>query len=409
MKKRIMKAVLILSCLIILAGCAVGEKERGTSGAGGQSEGLEDDSQSQTQEDDDIYQTDYINIEESEKQTINERISDLGSLCKDIYVNADKGESSNIVLQEDVVHEMVQTAASRGLAVTCGSYDYNMLNYETVDQALNNAAEGGKTETEFHEITASGYFKYFKLSAKDQELTVTYANASYNDDLEMQIRQMEKFRVYDWEYTEKGWLIWEKALSKNQEMDMHSFFRVLPLDEKCRELGNQYILPVSYFGNNLLLTDWDADSMDQIEFNDLYEFLYEIKYGEKLNEENVQNGIPKEQFEDVICAFFDISTGDLEVYARYDAETGLYPWEPVGPRNRVSQFLPFPEVVKCVENADGTWTLYVEGIMVIEGDDCTFKHTVTMKERDGGWIYMGNDVNEEGSDSIPAYKPRREF
>ena len=155
MKKRIMKAVLILSCLIILAGCAVGEKERGTSGAGGQSEGLEDDSQSQTQEDDDIYQTDYINIEESEKQTINERISDLGSLCKDIYVNADKGESSNIVLQEDVVHEMVQTAASRGLAVTCGSYDYNMLNYETVDQALNNAAEGGKTETEFHEITAS--------------------------------------------------------------------------------------------------------------------------------------------------------------------------------------------------------------------------------------------------------------
>ena len=111
MKKRIMKTVLILSCLIILAGCAVGEKERG-SGAGGQSEGLEDDSQSQTQEDDDIYQTDYISIEESEKQTINERISDLGSLCKDIYVNADKGESSNIVLQEDVVHEMVQTAIS---------------------------------------------------------------------------------------------------------------------------------------------------------------------------------------------------------------------------------------------------------------------------------------------------------
>ena len=92
MKKRIMKTVLILSYLIILAGCAVGEKERDTSGAGGQSEGLEDDSQSQTQEDDDIYQTDYISIEESEKQTINERISDLGSLCKDIYVNADKGE-----------------------------------------------------------------------------------------------------------------------------------------------------------------------------------------------------------------------------------------------------------------------------------------------------------------------------
>ena len=408
MKKRIMKTVLILSCLIILAGCAVGEKERGTSGAGGQSEGLEDDSQSQTQEDDDIYQTDYISIEESEKQTINERISDLGSLCKDIYVNADKGESSNIVLQEDVVHEMVQTAASRGLAVTCGSYDYNMLNYETVDQALNNAAEGGKTETEFHEITASGYFRYFKLSAKDQELTVTYANASYNDDLEMQIRQMEKFRVYDWECTEKGWLIWEKALSKNQEMDMHSFFRILPLDEKCREMCDRYILPVSYFCNNLFLTDWDAGSMDRIEFNDLYEFLYEMKYGEKMDEEAAAGGIPKAQFEEVVLTYFDISVEQLEKYARYDAAAGVYPWEPVNAWNRVRQVQPFPEVVRCVEDQDGTLTLYVEGILIVAGDDCAFRHRVTMRERDGGWVYVANDIDED-SGNAPGYRPRREF
>ena len=408
MKKRIMKTVLILSYLIILAGCAVGEKERGTSGAGGQSEGLEDDSQSQTQEDDDIYQTDYINIEESEKQTINERISDLGSLCKDIYVNADKGESSNIVLQEDVVHEMVQTAASRGLAVTCGSYDYNMLHYETVDQALNNAAEGGKTETEFHEITASGYFRYFKLSAKDQELTVTYANASYNDDLEMQIRQMEKFRVYDWEYTEKGWLIWEKALSKNQEMDMHSFFRILPLDEKCRDMCDRYILPVSYFCNNLFLTDWDAGSMDRIEFNDLYEFLYEMKYGEKMDEEAAAGGIPKAQFEEVVLTYFDISVEQLEKYARYDAAAGVYPWEPVNAWNRVRQVQPFPEVVRCVEDQDGTLTLYVEGILIVAGDDCAFRHRVTMRERDGRWVYVANDIDED-ENNVPGYIPRREF
>ena len=402
-----MKTVLILSCLIILAGCAVGEKERDTSGAGGQSEGLEDDSQSQTQEDDDIYQTDYIDLEEEEKQKINERMSDLGSLCKDIYIGADKGESSNIVLQEDVVHEMVQTAASRGLAVTCGSYDYNMLNYETVDQALNNAAEGGKTETEFHEITASGYFRYFRLSAEDWELTVTYANAAYNDDMDLQIRQLEKFRVYDWEYTEKGWLIWEKALSKNQEMDMHSFFRILPLDEKCREMCDRYILPVSYFCNNLFLTDWDAGSMDRIEFNDLYEFLYEMKYGEKLDEEAAAGGIPKVQFEEVVLTYFDISAEQLEKYARYDA-AGVYPWEPVNAWKRVRQMQPFPEVVRCVEDQDGTLTLYVEGILIVAGDDCAFRHRVTMRERDGRWVYVANDI-DEGENNVPGYIPRREF
>ncbi len=249
----------------------------------------------------------------------------------------------------------------------------------------------------------------FKLCSENSELTVTYANASYNDDMELQIRQLEKFIVHDWEYTDKGWLIWEKALSRNQEMDMHSFFRILSLDEKCRELGNKYILPVSYFCNNLFLTDWDVGSMDQIEFNDLYEFLYEIKYREKLDEEASLNGIAKEQFEDVIQTFFEIPSETLEVYARYEAEDQVYPWEPIRARNRVPQFQPFPEVIKCVENADGTWTLYVEGITIVDGDDCTFKHTVTMKEKNGSWVYLGNDVDEEGSDNIPAYRPRREF
>lgn len=47
----------------------------------------------------------------------------------------------------------------------------------------------------------------FKLCSENSELTVTYANASYNDDMELQIRQLEKFIVHDWEYTDKGWLI----------------------------------------------------------------------------------------------------------------------------------------------------------------------------------------------------------
>lgn len=37
------------------------------------------------------------------------------------------------------------------------------------------------------------------------------------------IVQIEKIQVYDWNYTDKGWIIWEKALSRNQEMDMHVF------------------------------------------------------------------------------------------------------------------------------------------------------------------------------------------
>ena len=360
MKRSIFKGMTVLIFLAFLSGCAA------VDGSGDRDElqGSEytDGQTSDVQKAEDDYKTDYIDMEEDEKQSVRNRMSGLGVLCKDAYIHADKGGASNVVLDEEAVHAMIETAAAQGRAVTCGSYDHNMLNYEDVDRALKGAAEGDTLQTEFYEITTSGYFRYFRLSAEDRELTVIYANAAYNDNMDLQIRQLEKFRVYDWEYTEKGWLIWEKALSKNQEMDMHSFFRILPLDEKCRELCDQYILPVSYFCNNLFLTDWDAGSMEKIEFNDLYDFLYEMKYGEKLDEEVATDGIPKAQFEEVVLTYFDISVEHLEKYAHYDAAGGIYPWEPVNAWNRVRQVQPFPEVVRCEENQDGTLTLYVEGI-----------------------------------------------
>lgn len=89
--------------------------------------------------------------------------------------------------------------------------------------------------------------------------------------------------------------------------------------------------------------------------------------------------------------------------------TGLYPWEAIGAWNRVRQLQPFPEVVKCTENPDGTWSLDVEAILIENGDDCAFRHTVTMKEKDGRWIYLGNHIPEEEKSRAPGYRPRREF
>ena len=53
--------------------------------------------------------------------------------------------------------------------------------------------------------------------------------------------------------------------------------------------------------------------------------------------------------------------------------------------------------------------MYVEAVLVEAGTDCSFKHTVTMKEENGSWIYTGNDVDEEGSRNIPEYIPRENF
>lgn len=191
---------------------------------------------------------------------------------------------------------------------------------------------------------------------------------------------------------------------------MHIFYRILPLDEQCRDIMEHYIVPVSYLSNNLFLEDWDESSLNKIEFNDLYDYLYEMATGNTLNEETYSGGIPKEEFETVIQQYFDIQTEEIEEYARYDAAKGTYPWSAVHALNRVQQFQPFPEVVRCEENTEGEIKAYVEAIYMEEGTDYAFGHVVTFhRMEDGRLIYAGNQVDRENARLIPGYRPRREL
>lgn len=357
----------------------------------------------------DDYELKNIEMGRKEEKDISDRLRKMVGKCKRIYSQADKGNASNIVFEEETVHTMIESIAEENVAITCGSHDYNMLNYKQVDDALSLAKTGENTETEFFVINTSGVWIYNKLQFKNKDLYVTSATAAFDDNMSPHIVQIEKIQVYDWNYTDKGWIIWEKALSRNQEMDMHVFYRILPLDEQCRELGNKCITPVSYFCNNLFLVDWNQNSLENIEFNDLFEFLYTMKYGEKIDEKKYASGIPKVEFEEVVTTYFDISIETLEIYAQYDDVKGVYPWEAIGPWNRIQQFQPFPEVVNCIENEDGSLTLTVEAVFQEEGTDCSFRHEVTIREEGDKWIYLGNCIEREGAYKIPEYKPRRDF
>lgn len=366
-----------------------------------------EDTEAQTDKDEQDYELKLVEMDEQEKEVTLKSLFSFMESCEDIYVNTlREGETD-----EDALHEMIEIGASKGLSVSCGNRDYNLTNYEQVDAALRDALEGKKAETQIYQVNTVGVFRYYHLVFEKNELLVTSASAMFTDEMEPALSQMEKILAYQWEYTPKGWLIWEKALSRNQEMDMHIFCRVLPLEEKCREIAWEYIVPVSYFCNNLFLVDWDMSSVEKIEFNDLFEFLYAEVYGKRLENEMYVDGIPKEEFEAVIGRYFDISAAELERYARYDSGKGSYPWSAIGIGNRVQQLQPsFPEVVRCTENGDGTVTAYVEAVSIEEGTDCYYAHEVTLRRReDGRYVYAGNRVDRERSYCIPAYRARREF
>lgn len=413
MGKKVLKVFMgIFICAVFLEGCSSGNFGNGQGvdhGASAKSENLEKGKEDGQGENAD-YKVKSIPMSQVEEREATDKLLFLIEKCQSIFSQADKGDASNVILDEAVVHEMVDTVAAEGLSVTCAQHDYNMRNYEVVHRILQKARENEDAETEFYVLDDNGIFRYYCFQFQCGALTVVSAAAVIEETATPVIRRMEKIQPYYWEYTEKGWLIWEKALSRNHEMDMHIFCRILPLDEKCRQVTEKYISPIGYVSNNLFLVDWDEENMGQIAFNDLYDSLYTMEKGDAPAEDSYRQGIPKEEFEGLIRRHFDVSQGQLEEYGTYDSEVGSYPWIAVGPRNRLQRTRPFPEVVECVKNDDGTLSVYVEAIFVEIGKDCAFSHVVTIREEgDGRWVYLGNKIDWEKSYTVPAYKARKEY
>lgn len=410
---KIVTLIIAVVVTVSFSGCVksgLGEEQGNPKEQRSQEEPAASDSNDPEQEKNSDYEVKSIRMSDEEIEDITGKLSHVMKKAEAVYAQAGIKETSDIILKEDKVHEMIDLIAGDGYAVICGSRDDNMENYESVDKSLQRAKKGETADTEFYSVNINGVFRYYRLVFEKGKLAVTFASAGYQEDLRPAIRQMEKIWAYDWEYTEKGWLIWEKALSRNQEMDMHMFYRVLPLDKMCRKISEEYIEPISYFGNNLFLVDWDMKNLEKIEFNDLFDALYTMDTGLELDKEKYKNGIPEELFENTVEQYFNMTAGQIKQYADYNEEKGSYPWLAISAWNRVPQLQPFPEVVKCTEHDDGTLSAYVEAVLVESGRDCTFRHVVTLKRGEkGDYKYWGNQVDEENAYWIPQYRARRQF
>lgn len=193
-------------------------------------------------------------------------------------------------------------------------------------------------------------------------------------------------------------------------MDGSCLIRIKPMTEKQREMSERCVRGLGYQGNNILCSNWDADHMEELDFNGMYEYLYVMKNGNKFNSEDHPNGIPKEEFESLIMEYLPITAEQIREYAAFDEEKQTYFWERLGCFNYAPTFFgtSLPEVVDIKENEDGTVTLTVEAVcdMVI-CDDAVITHELTVRfAQDGSFQYLGNKILDDGIHDIPEYQYR---
>ena len=98
-----------------------------------------------------------------------------------------------------------------------------------------------------------------------------------------QANYYDEYEAYEWKYTEKGYLFLEEYHPPGFDgAPGETGFRVQPLDKTCRELNRKYVMPLGYALNNLLITNWDNQNYTELDFYDLYEKMYYMKYGKQV-------------------------------------------------------------------------------------------------------------------------------
>ena len=288
----------------------------------------------------------------------------------------------------------------------------DLENYENMDHFLKESEAGHAGECTMYTIHIDGSLGRSKFFFDGKDMYLAAANAVWNKQNEPVYSHMSYTRIEQWKYTEKGWFGYELCAPKPPEVteivDSSCLIRVLPYEEELRQLSRRCVFGIGYGMGNLLDADWDEHHMEKLDFNSLFPLLYQMQQKERFVYGDYRDGVPENEFEQMIMQYLPVDVKTLRNYAVYNAETGTYGCEPMGCFTYTPDFLgtSLPEVTAVRENQDGTVTLTVDAVcdMVICNDAVITSELTVKFMKDGSFQYIKNKVIKDHISIIESGK-----
>lgn len=394
MKKKIIAVLfMIFICALIPGGC---KKDKMMSEQAG------------------IWEKGYdLPISEEEQETARSDCRILMKKISRIYDNIYKNSMTEGRISYEAAAQIMEEVKDTGKPVSAERFSLNMSNYEKMDAFLKLALRGEAADMVLYEILADGSIgrRHFQFDGED--MYELYTSGRLDNEGNPVVMMPVYNKLKEWNYTEKGWFWYEYCVPEPPEVteivDGSVMLRVGPLQKEYRDIATEYLIPVAYQGNNLLCSDWSAESMQNIDYNGLYPYLYAIKYQRRYEQEEGAEGIPKEDFERLLTEYLPVTAEELQRMAAYDEEKQIYVYAELGCGNNVlSAFsTSIPEITYMQENEDGTVTLTVDAVCESLGKDAVITHKLTVEfAGDGGIRYLANEIQEDGLERIPGYRYR---
>ena len=327
----------------------------------------------------------------------------IAAVYRDIY---DEAAETNTLSSLETLRRIVARLGENGYVAVDSENQVDMAGAEQVIEFCKAVDEKKSAMLTIIVIKDFG-FRKFDLKTEDGNVNIVRGYYQYDQDGCFQNRSTVSYPADIWQYTEEGYLLFEGSYFSDENYVLtlsdtpeHTALRVLPLDEKCRELNRKYILPVGYEQNNIFLTDWNEEDIGELDFYDIFDNFYPILHGQSVPyvaDESLAVGavyqIPEEIFENVIMTHFNVNKEALRRETTYNPEKAAYEYRPRGFYEVEYPDIPYPEVLSYTENQDGTITLIVNAVYPNGNTSMAYSHkTVIRPLEEDCFQYVSNQM-----------------
>ena len=323
--------------------------------------------------------------------------------CLELY---EKAAEENKIADLGMIRSIVNRLGENGYPAVDSRNQIDMTEAEQIEWFCEMVDTQEEAEITIIEVSYLGGFVKYDLETKDGNVDVVRSYYKYENG-NMKREVTGSYQAEYWNYTEDGYLmfsgVWfseELYVLTLSGAEEHTALRVQPLDETYRELSRKYLLPIGFEQNNMFIVDWSEDDFGDLNFYDMYELLYPKVNGTYIPyvaDDNLGVGavyqIPKNDFESVIMAYFNIDSETLQSKIVYYAENETYEYKPRGFEEVEYPKYPYSEVVGFTENSDGTLTLTANVVFPYAGNSKVFAHEVVVRPLENGGVqYVSNRI-----------------
>ena len=297
----------------------------------------------------------------------------------------------------ELQEEIIQCLGGAGYIAVDLENQIDMVNYLQAEKFCQSANRGEEAEVTILLVMDNGGFVRYDLEAENKKLDVSVSSVFLEEE-ENSTDYFESFIASSWKYTKKGYLFFEQYhMSGFDGPPGQTAIRILPLDQTCRRLNRKYVLPMGYRGHKLLIADWDEKDYGELDFYDLYEVMYTMKYKNDVpyadEYTKVQYEIPEKEFEDPIQTYLDVDNAWIRENTVYRADSHTYRYRPRGLYDCMEPYEPYPEVTAYEKQEDGKLKLTVEAVWALKNSDCAMISELVVRPLENGCFqYVSNRV-----------------